>query len=299
MSGFPHVRIPDMVYVAPSRPTTPTIPMYDFESSSGSSNYEHLAIKQRFGSVCILCGYPAHTVEVVEILADGASKAGMFAIVPSPNVRKQMKEHEVRHFELRQRAISMGVSDPGRHLLMPPEVSSAPYCPERQSQGMLSSFRANLNTFLSPQNRKGMKKLPLRRWEVSVYAALMAACKSLRDPGRIHSTRSNAAFNEVTELVTMYGRRTVTQVQASPGGPIAAGEVEGLSDGNDDPESESTNTERPDPVDYDDEPVVTPAILSSRMRWTPAMSAYSLEGSMRFATSSDFVREPSDEPQEE
>ncbi|KAG8900848.1 hypothetical protein FRC00_010816 [Tulasnella sp. 408] len=149
------------------------------------------------------------------------------------------------------------------------------------------------------QSREGMKELPLRRWEVSVYAALMAACESLRDPGRILSTRSDAAFNEVTELVTMYRRRTMTQVQASPGGATAAGEIEGLRDGNDDLESESTNTERPDPVDYDDEPVVTPAVLSSRMQWTPAMSAYSSEGSMRFATSSDFVRDPSDEPQEE
>lgn len=126
----------------------------------------------------------------------------------------------------------------------------------------------------------------------------MAACESLRDPGRVLSTRSDAAFNEVTELVTMYKRHTAKQVQASPGEATAAGEdVEGLGDENDDIESESTNTERPDPVDYNDEPAVTPAVLSSRMRWSPTMSAYSSEGSMRFATSSDFVRDP-DEPQE-
>ncbi|KAG9037368.1 hypothetical protein FS837_001446 [Tulasnella sp. UAMH 9824] len=326
----------DIVYLAPLRPTT-LIPMYNLESSSSSSSNENLAIKQRFGSACIICGYTG-TVEVAKILADSALlqklrkwscelsgfradhfknlvcfcpdhheeyKAGAFVIVPSPNVRKQMKEHEVRDLELRQRAIDMGLSDPGRHLLMPPELPyEFEYVPITVPYYLYIHNSTSLlpKTFLyNSQKGAGMEELPLRPWEVSVYAALMAACEFLRDPGRILSPQSDAAFNEVTELVTMYRQHTATQVQASPGEAEAVGEEveEGLGDGNDDLESQSTNTGEPDPEDYDDEPAVTPNILSSRIRWTPAMSAYSSEGFMRFATSSDFVRDPLGEPQEE
>ncbi|KIO32385.1 hypothetical protein M407DRAFT_241461, partial [Tulasnella calospora MUT 4182] len=143
----------------------------------------------------------------------------------------------------------------------------------------------------------GMKEYPLRRWEVSVYAALMAAYDPLRNPDRLLSARSDAAFNEVVELVNLYKRHTATQAQGSE---AAGEEVEGEDpgDGSYDLKSESTGTERPDLSDYDDDPVVTPAALSGRLRSTPAMAAYSKEGSMRFATSSDFVRDP-DDPQEE
>ncbi|KAG8900849.1 hypothetical protein FRC00_010817 [Tulasnella sp. 408] len=141
-----------------------------------------------------------------------------------------------------------------------------------------------------------VREYPLRNWEVSVYAALMAAVEPLRTPDRLRDARSDAAFNEITELVDLYKRHSVTQGEESP---KEAEVEEELGNENDDLESESTDAERPDQFDYDDEPAVTPAILSSRIQWTPAMPAYSSEGYMRFAAWSDFVRDPSDEPQEE
>lgn len=44
-------------------------------------------------------------------------------------------------------------------------------------------------------------------------------------------------------------------------------------------------------VTEDDEPAVTPAVLSSRLHWAPGKFDRDHEISMRFATSSDFVIE--------
>lgn len=48
---------------------------------------------------------------------------GQLTIVPSPQVRRKMIQHELDDFERRQRAVSGGEPDPGRTLLMPPQVS--------------------------------------------------------------------------------------------------------------------------------------------------------------------------------
>ncbi|KAG8899681.1 hypothetical protein FRC01_010416 [Tulasnella sp. 417] len=281
--------------------------MSDYESSRSSASSDNLAVKQRFGEACILCGYPFR-VDVVKILAEGASadqvenlvcfcpnhrreyEAGAFAIVPSPNVRKQMKEHEVQDFEMRQRIVSEGSPDPGRSLLMPPQLLcefeyvpiTVPYylCVHNKTSLLPETFvYTSVNLDIA-----NLKEYPLRRWDVSVYATLMAAYEPLRNPDCIASARSHAAFNEVVELLDLYKRHAGTEAPEPLREDEATGdEVEEEDDGQ-------------GSFEYDD-PVITPAILSSRLRWTPAMAAYSEEGSMRWATSSDFVRDP-DDPQE-
>ncbi|KAG8896402.1 hypothetical protein FRC01_011837, partial [Tulasnella sp. 417] len=174
-------------------------------------------------SVC-----PKHRIE---------HELGLFTIVPSPSVRKQMKEHEKQDIELRQQAVNAGLPDPGRRLLMPPELpcefeyvpvtvpfykqvhNATPLLPETfiyNSQN--TRMDANMQTFRDIV----VKEYPLRRWEVSVYAALMAACETLGNPGRIRSDRWDTALNEVTELVDLYKLGPKIKIQESPRGGDAA-----------------------------------------------------------------------------
>lgn len=170
---------------------------------------------------------------------------------------------------------------------------------------------------------------PLRRWEVSIYAVLMASCPTLASPARIISARSDAAQDDVNQLIRLYQRRltapsrsntlslqestaiptfisssqqfrnTVTRVQESPSGPATVGNntgeqgslMGGMADEGYDllKGGGSAKAETSDVPIREDEPVVTPAVLSSRIHWRPTESRYGDEGSMRFATSSDFV----------
>ncbi|KAG8938556.1 hypothetical protein FRC04_008340 [Tulasnella sp. 424] len=100
-----------------------------------------------------------------------------------------------------------------------------------------------------------------------------------------------------------YPVRNTTSIQESAHDEMEA-TGEGLGEGSGQP-SFRTSTERnksqledENPMEVGtkdllavDDPVVTPAVLSSRLRWIPIKSEYGDVGSMRFATSSDFVRD--------
>lgn len=188
-----------------------------------------------------------------------------------------------------------------------------------------------------------MESYPLRRWDVSVYAVLMASYQPLASPAQIRSPRSDAAHDDVNHLIRLYRRRltapspsrairipddpqiknflsavqkmppiwnTMTPAQEPAGEAASPGQVALDEVGRrGTPNTTSNDSDRfskggispkaatPDLPTYVDDPVVTPAVLSSRIRWKSTESKSGNEGSMRFATSSDFVIS-SDELQE-
>ncbi|KAG8906315.1 hypothetical protein FRC01_008057 [Tulasnella sp. 417] len=301
-----------------------------FESSYRSSSRDDIAVKERFGEACILCGFP-DGVDVAEILADSASlgqlqrwsnqleefqtddvenlvcckpsqaeqtsqrahstpssvcskhrmeyQLGLFTIVPSPRVRKRMKEHEKQDLKRRQQAFNAGFPDTGRRLLMPPELPSEfEYVPitvpfyqllHRATRLLPETFlfnsqNARMEKTTSMRRDIVVKEYPLRRWDVSVYAALMAASGTLRNPERIRSVRWDAALREVTELVDLYKLGPKINVQESP-----------------------RRSDAPDLLADARQYYSIP--VPSRGLWTATGSANSRQGSMRFASSSDFI----------
>ncbi|KAG8944669.1 hypothetical protein FRC04_001633 [Tulasnella sp. 424] len=345
------------------------------------------AVKQRFGDACILCGYGqnAELVDVAPILAKRNVKHirslrewstqladfspdqddnlvcfcpnhhwewmnGYFTIVPSPMVRKQMKEKEIEDFELRQQAVNNGSEDPGRKLLMPPQLPNEfEYIPvtglpllqiHNETPSLPETFAFFNEEIEEAPPIRGLevlevKKYPLRHWEIPVYAVLLAAYEPLNSSVPFKSAQSDAAVSEVTELVHMYLRpltptpslpeplsdQTITQIQAdlatvqtvypagdtmvqaweSPDEAVGqgssmdnpAGRIDDL--GRDEDAMEPMDAEAADFPDSDDDTVVTPAVLASRLQWRHPRLGHGL-GSMRLATSADFIIDP-DEPQ--
>ncbi|KAG8944670.1 hypothetical protein FRC04_001634 [Tulasnella sp. 424] len=249
---------------------------------------------------------------------------------------QQMREQDIQDFEVCQRAVASGFPDPGRKLLMPPqlpyEFEYIPLVVPRYHQ--VCDKKSSSPALFSSQETE---EYPLRRWEISVYAALLAAHQPLANPVHIRSTRSDAAFREVVELVNLYRRRinptpppepmtdqerarlqadlaiidraypprdTMMQVWESPDEDFEQESsvntpTSRINDLWSDEDIMGTmNTTTTDLPDSYDDPVVTPAVLSTRLYWRPPRrSEYGEEGSMRFATSSDFTVDP-DEPQE-
>lgn len=310
--------------------------MPDLSNSSVLSSHKKVYVRHRMGEVCILCGCPS-SIDVAHILArnahgnakldelwkwsiqlDGFNPenlvcfcathhrqyiSGEITIVPSFAVRQRMIEQEIQDFQRRQLAVSQGQPDPGRILLMPPELTAEfEYVPVE----VPLYFQCHTSSPLHPHtfmfNSQDIEQYPLRRWDISIYAVLMAASQPLASPARILSPRSDAAERDVRLLIQLYRRQiappslpitispqewpqirdflaaaermppvwnTTTRVQESPG--------------------EATTGATPDLLTYEDEQIVTPAVLSSRTHWRPTESKYGDEGSMRFATSSDFV----------
>ncbi|KAG8894898.1 hypothetical protein FRC01_012685 [Tulasnella sp. 417] len=224
---------------------------------------------------------------------------------------------------------------------MPPQL---PYEFEYVPLEVPLYYQCHTSTPFYPQtflfNVQDIDAYPQRHWQISIYAVLMASCQPLASPARIPSARSDAARDDVNQLIQLYRRRltppsipntipiqellhiqnvllsvqqmppswnTTAQVQESlgnvaTGGSDAPGEaaeqaspVQMATDESDKSllkEGISAETAAPDLPTYEDDPVVTPAVLSSRINWRPTESRYGDEGSMRFATSSDFVTNP-------
>lgn len=176
---------------------------------------------------------------------------------------------------------------------------------------------------------------PIQSWPLFVYPVLLAACQPLNTPLLIRTSQSEAARDEVNDLVRLYNRKIVrirpeppsvaasqpfqadlekydrrysvrntTSIQESAHDDME-GTGEGLGEGSGQQSSFRTSTDRNKSQLEDeslmevgtqgllaeDDPVVTPAVLSSRLRWSAVKSEYGDVGSMRFATSSDFVKD--------
>ncbi|KIO32382.1 hypothetical protein M407DRAFT_4557 [Tulasnella calospora MUT 4182] len=112
---------------------------------------------------------------------------------PESLVRQQLIQHEIQDFELRQLALA------DEFEYVPLEVPLYFQCH--------TTTPSYPHTFLfSSQDIDGY---PLRHWYISIYAVLMASSQPLVSPGRIISAPSNAAQDDVNQLIRLY-RRHIT-----------------------------------------------------------------------------------------
>ncbi|KIO27321.1 hypothetical protein M407DRAFT_233314 [Tulasnella calospora MUT 4182] len=161
----------------------------------------------------------------------------MITIVPTPQAREQMKQHELKDFELRQQAVAKGRHDPGRRLLFPPHdlLPGLEYVPITTPY-YLNVYNATDSTGISTSYLfDSLGKMDYRNGSLNVfpYPLLLAAYQPLNDPTRHPSDRINRARTEVMELVDLYRRkinppnlledRVLTanlEVQRTPSGPL-------------------------------------------------------------------------------
>ncbi|KAF5386652.1 hypothetical protein D9615_001953 [Tricholomella constricta] len=217
------------------------MPQSSSDGSSSVSDSQKALITSRDGSLCVLCGFG--TIDITHVVArnsddhrtvewirqvapslsnfrkDDASnliclcpnhhrqfESGQFVLVPSPQVRKVMLDHELSDFAMREDLVTRGESDPGR--TFPPLINEFDYIPLRGGPLCIqihnpTPYDSSLFIFDNLDNRL----CPLLHFGASHIALMAEALPHLSNVARLRGQKSEAALPEISNLLELYHRQ--------------------------------------------------------------------------------------------